>query len=180
MGTWVDRIPYNGGSTVTTLARFRASGVLAAALVFASLAAITAPSASATDGYPPDYPDYPGNGTQGCTPGYWKTHPKAWVAFSRSQTVGSVFTGAHASLSSQTLNAALGFRGGSTLVGAQQILLRAAVASLLNASSGIDFALTVPTVIAQTNTALASDSRSAILAQAAAFDELNNRGCPLS
>src|SRR5688500_14483218 len=30
--------------------------------------------------------------TEGCTPGYWKTHTEAWVGFTPDQALGSVFT----------------------------------------------------------------------------------------
>ncbi|MDQ3783703.1 MAG: hypothetical protein M3360_02305 [Actinomycetota bacterium] len=141
--------------------------VLALSLTLASLTAVTSP-ALAWD-----------KGTEGCTPGYWKNHPEAWVGYSPSQTVASVFDGEHGSLSDATLIEALSFDGGSGLVGAERILLRASVASLLNASSDIDFGYGATRVVNSTNRALLSDSRPRILRLAAEFDRLNNRGCPL-
>src|SRR5437667_8671818 len=53
-----------------------------------------------------------------CSPGYWKNHTESWPgAYSPGQTVDSVFTGADASLGSQTLLQALSFQGGPGIVG---------------------------------------------------------------
>lgn len=118
---------------------------------------------------------------QGCTPGYWKNHLSAWTGYSPSQTVSSVFTSAPSSLGSATLLQALSFRGGSTLDEARQILLRAAVAALLNASHpDVSYELTEAQVISQVNAALASTDRSTILALASRLDGYNNAGCPLN
>jgi hypothetical protein len=119
---------------------------------------------------------------QGCTPGYWKNHLSAWngTGYSPSQTVSSVFTNT-GSLGSATLLQALSFRGGSTLDEAKQILLRAAVAALLNASHpDVSYELTEAQVISQVNAALASTDRSMILALASRLDGYNNAGCPLN
>jgi hypothetical protein len=60
------------------------------------------------------------------------------------------------SLGNKTLLQALNFKGRSTLSGAEEILLRAAVAALLNsASAGVDYQLTTAQVIAEVNAALA-------------------------
>jgi hypothetical protein len=147
--------------------RKRIMSVLALSLALASLTAVMSPAMAWE------------RGTEGCTPGYWKNHPEAWVGYSPSQTVASVFDGEEASLSDATLIEALGFKGGSNLVGAERILLRASVASLLSASSDIDYGYGAARVINSTNRALLSDSRSRILKMAAEFDRLNNRGCPL-
>ena len=29
---------------------------------------------------------------KGCTPGFWKNHPEAWVGYDPNQTIGSVFS----------------------------------------------------------------------------------------
>ena len=119
-------------------------------------------------------------GTQGCTPGYWKNHPGAWERFSPTQTVGSVFEGASAALADDTLLEALNYTGGSGLLGAERILLRAAVAGLLNAAaSGVDYGTSVTVVKRQVSNALLSDNRARILRLAAEIDTANNRGCPL-
>lgn len=124
----------------------------------------------------------PTPGAQGCTPGFWKNHPNVWPApYTPSQLVSSVFTGADPSLASATLIQALAFKGGPGVVGAESILLRAAVAALLNsADSSISYPLTTAQVIAQVNTALASGDRSTILALATLLDDDNNLGCPIN
>ena len=120
-------------------------------------------------------------GGEGCTPGFWKNHPQAWVGFTPNQTLESVFDVPDASgLDTVSLRAALGFPGGSGTVGASRILLRAAVAAALNsASPAVDYPLTTAEVIAQVNAALASADRSTILALATQLDTSNNLGCPL-
>jgi uncharacterized repeat protein (TIGR01451 family) len=134
-------------------------------------------TASATDSVTVKPP--PGN--EGCTPGFWKNHPEAWVGFTTGQTLESVFDVPDAlGLDNATLLEALSFQGGSGNVGAARILLRAAVAALLNAASpDVDFTLTTAEVIAQVNTALASQDRATMLALATDLDAANNLGCPL-
>jgi hypothetical protein len=120
-------------------------------------------------------------GDEGCTPGFWKNHPEAWVGFTPGQTLESVFDVPNAlGLDTVGLQAALDFGGGSGTVGASRILLRAAVAAVLNsASPGVDYPLTTAAVIAQVNAALASADRDTILALATELDTSNNLGCPL-
>jgi hypothetical protein len=122
---------------------------------------------------------------QGCTPGFWKQdfHFSFWVGFSPTQTVGSVFTGVLPSLASETLLDALQGGGGSGLLGAETILLRAAVAALLNSSNGsISYPFTTAQIINAVNAALATGDRDTILALATILDNANNGigGCPLS
>jgi hypothetical protein len=120
----------------------------------------------------------PTTGDEGCTPGYWKNHLGSWVGYAPGQTVGSVFTGSL--YGSSTLLQALNFGGGSGVAGGQQILLRAAVAALLNAASpDVDYTMTTAEVIAAVNAALASGSRATMLTLAAELDADNNLGCPL-
>lgn len=134
-------------------------------------------------------PGEPGGGgggeETGCTPGYWKNHTDSWAGtgYSPSQTTGSVFSGASAfpSLASQTLLQSLQGGGGSGTTGAARILLRAAVAALLNAAhSGVDYPRTTAEILADVNAALTSNSRSTMLALAAELDDDNNSGCPLN
>jgi hypothetical protein len=123
---------------------------------------------------------------QGCTPGYWKQsqHLDSWVAtgFSPNQTLESVFDVPDSyGLDNVTLLQALSFKGGSSTTAAAQILLRSAVAALLNsASPDVDYLLTTADVIAQVNAALASNDRSTMLALASQLDSYNNFGCPLN
>jgi hypothetical protein len=123
--------------------------------------------------------------TCGCTPGFWKNHAADWgpTGYSPNQTVGSVFTGA-SPYAGSTLMQALRFLGGRGVDGAKQILLRAAVAALLNASHpnvGYGCLGNDPNaVIAFVNTALATGNRTAILTAATFLDNCNNaQDCPL-
>jgi len=124
----------------------------------------------------------PTPGNQGCTPGFWKNHTSAWQCFSPGATVSSVFTGVDPSLASSTLLQALSFQGGSTLAGAEEILLRAAVAALLNAcpGSGVNYPLTDAQIVTLVNDAIASGDRATILGVASALDGFNNLGCPIN
>jgi hypothetical protein len=123
---------------------------------------------------------------EGCTPGYWKQpqHLDSWLAtgFSPNQTLESVFDVPDSfGLDNRTLLQALSFRGGSGTTAAARILLRAAVAALLNsAHPDIDYPRTTAEVIADVNAALASGNRSVMLALAAELDADNNFGCPLN
>jgi hypothetical protein len=79
-----------------------------------------------------------------------------------------------------TLLQALQGGGGPGVEGATKILLRHAVASLLNsAHPDVSFDLDTAGLIADVNAALASD-RATMLALAAELDALNNQGCPLN
>jgi hypothetical protein len=83
-------------------------------------------------------------------------------------------------LADVTLLEALSFGGGSTLTEAQQVLLRQAVAALLNAAHpDVDFSLTTAEIIAAVNTALASGDRDTILDLAEELATANEAGCPL-
>jgi len=124
-------------------------------------------------------------GTQGCTPGFWKQtfHFGFWVGFSPTQLVSSVFTGVDPSLAGESLATALEGGGGQTLVGKEQILLRAAVAALLNASnSSVSFPFTISSIISSVNAAIASGDLTTIVNLATQLDNANNGsgGCPLS
>jgi hypothetical protein len=123
---------------------------------------------------------------EGCTPGFWKVpqHHDSWAAtgFTTGQTLESVFDVPDSlGLDDRTLLQALGFKGGSTIDGAARILLRAAVAAVLNAAHpGVAYEFTLAEVIADVNAALASGDRATILALASELDAANNAGCPLS
>lgn len=80
-----------------------------------------------------------------------------------------------------TLLEALSFQGGSDHAGAAEILLRAAVAALLNsAHPDVKYPRTTDEVIADVNAALASSDRGIVLKLAKALDKYNNLGCPLN
>lgn len=121
---------------------------------------------------------------EGCTPGYWKNHLDAWgpTGFSPGQALSTVFSPAGlGTLGSSTLLEALNFGGGSSLAQKKQILLRAAVASLLNAAHpDVAFGMTPAQVIAAVNAALESNDATTILNLATSLDTDNNRGCPLN
>ncbi len=127
-------------------------------------------------------------GGEGCTPGYWKVpqHHDSWTptGYGTTMLVGSVFTAANAAfptLADDTLVQALGYPGGRDAIGAAQILLRAAVASLLNSSHpDVDFDRLQTDVISSVNAALASGNRSTMLTLATSLDRDNNDGCPLN
>jgi hypothetical protein len=120
-------------------------------------------------------------GKEGCTPGFWKNHPEDWEGFSPDQTLDEVFDAAGlGSLGSTTLLDALSFKGGDSVVAAKRILLRHAVAALLNsAHSGVDFGMTTAEVISLVDDALASNDRDEILAAKNVLAALNQRDCPL-
>lgn len=126
---------------------------------------------------------------QGCTPGFWKTHtdtakyPNAWppTGYSSSQTVGSVFAVPYASLANATLAEGLAFQGGDSVEGKSEILLRAAIAAVLNAAHpNINYPLSVAGIVGTVNAALASGDGGTITALAGALDSRNNLGCSIS
>lgn len=121
-----------------------------------------------------------------CTPGYWKTHPGAWssTGYLTEQSVQSVFAQsvAYPSIASSTLLQALDFSGGSDVEGGARILLRAAVAALLNAADPtLNYPVSLNNIIIQVNAALASGNRDSMISLAAEFDGYNNDyPCPKS
>jgi hypothetical protein len=119
--------------------------------------------------------------TQGCTPGYWKQsqHFGSWNAtglspIDPSDTLEDAgFMPVNGVSNSTTLLAALDFEGGDGLEGAEKILLRAAVAALLNElNPDVEYALTG--VVGDANTAMASMNRDTMLQWAETFDDSNN------
>ena len=139
-------------------------------------AAVSGANFSPNPAEPPPPP-----GDEGCTPGYWKNHVDSWppTGYAPGQTVGSVFAGS--SFGGSSLLEALGFGGGPGVTGAQKILLRAAVAALLNAAHpGVAYTQSAASVISAVNAALASGSRDTMLALASSLDRDNNLGCPLN
>lgn len=134
---------------------------------------------------PPPPPPAEETGDEGCTPGYWKNHTGSWAAagLSPGQSTSSVFSGANGfpSLGSQTLLQTLQGGGGSGSLGAAKILLRAAVAALLNASHpDVDYTRSSSSIVSGVNAALTSNNRDTMLALATKLDNDNNGGCPLN
>lgn len=126
------------------------------------------------------------HGNEGCTPGYWKNHTESWEVYAPSREMGDVWTFPTAldDYAVMTFEEGLSLKGGPGLDGAAQILLRASVASYLNAAhSGIDYPyrrfqnpLDLKVAI---NAALASGDRQQMIDLAQTLDEANNLGCPL-
>jgi len=130
---------------------------------------------------------------QGCTPGYWKNHPDCWgpTGYSpdpQDDNISSVFPcfdNGVANLGDDSLMDALNYQGGKGVPGAARILLRAAVAALLNAShpdihypfldNEIDGQAVIDAVCA-----LDLNDRSAMLQLAEELDGYNNTPpCPI-
>jgi hypothetical protein len=140
-------------------------------------------ASSGTDETGNDFGNFEPSVFEGCTPGFWKTHLDAWEAtvYDPDQLVGSVFTlpASLSSLADDTLLEALNYHGGKGELGAAQILLRAAVAAILNASHpDVDYEFALADIIADVNAAL-DGNRAGMLALAADLDAANNAGCPL-
>ncbi len=125
----------------------------------------------------------------GRTPGYWKNHPEAWPSpYSPSNFIQDLFAIPGGLLNAGTLDldksggkdtllAGLNYRGGSALSGGAQILMRAAIASLLNeAYYGADFPIATSSsdLIAQVNVVLATQSRAQYVSFASYLDYWNN------
>jgi len=123
-------------------------------------------------------------GNTGCTPGFFKNCVKSWPSCATPSTklgdVGFVSTCAGCIVgpgTGPTFLVALQGGGGSTICGAQQILLRAAAAAYLNACFG-GYPITSPALVVQeVNAALVGCDRATILAEASKLDGFNNLGC---
>lgn len=125
----------------------------------------------------------PPPGMEGCTPGYWKNlkkHGDAWSA-DPDAPVSSIFSGASSvGLGDASLHEGLKFQGGNTFEEKSEILLRAAIAAWLNASSAdVDYPMTADMIVSEVNAALASGDSDVVLALARQLDEYNNLGCPI-
>lgn len=124
---------------------------------------------------------------EGCTPGYWKNHTGAWLnGYSPGDEVADVFVEAAAypdlndDGDDDTLLDALNFHGGPRDKGAARILLRAAVAAVLNAAHpDVSYPRLKDDVIEDVDDALDSGDRATMIALAGALDIDNNQGCPL-
>jgi uncharacterized repeat protein (TIGR01451 family) len=125
----------------------------------------------------------PCTGEEGCTPGYWKTHPDCWCdEYEPGDLLGDVFTipGSMSWFSNKTLMQGLNFGGGNGVMGAARNLFRSGVAALLNAcNDDVAYGMSVGGVIDAVNAALATEDRDEILAQHAEFDMMNNYGCSI-
>lgn len=120
-------------------------------------------------------------GFEGCTLGYWKVkqHHDSWPAPYTPNSRLQTYFGLDAP--DTTFLAGLSFQGGPGVDGAERILLKQAVASLLNAASGgVDFPLTATQVIDQVRYALGTGDREVMISLASTLDAYNNQGCPLN
>lgn len=134
------------------------------------------------------------SGWCGFTPGYWKNHPKSWsiTAYEPCDKVTRIFEVPNALTITRkgvrildfndngcndTLMNALGYKGGSKLAGKAGILLRAAVAALLNESAlGPDYPAYESTadLVADVNATLATRDLSKYTILANSLDYWNN------
>ena len=125
---------------------------------------------------------------EGCTPGYWKNHTESWVGYDPQQQVQEVFNDSriddYYGLENATLLEALKFGGGRGKEGALRIMLRAAVASLLNSANpdvGYSVDPQFETVLKyKVSLCFRFWSREQILEFAAMLDGWNNQFCPLN
>ena len=142
------------------------------------------PTPLPTNTPPPTPTPTPTPGTQGCTLGYWKNHLAFWPApYDPTDILGDVFAlGPFVNLNgdnvpNDSLLDALLYPGGPDPAGGARILLKQAVAALLNSASGF-YPLTTSQVIGMVNSALATGNRSTMVTLASSLQELNRLGCP--
>jgi hypothetical protein len=128
--------------------------------------------------------------TQACTVGFYKNHPEfitGGQCFSMNQNtlVKAIFPGVDPCIGNltilQLLQSPTSVCGpGSTLAGAEVILLRQAITRILNGVHSFDACFAVAAVITTTNTAIATavatNNGSGLKSLAATFDALNNAG----
>ena len=111
------------------------------------------------------------------TPGFWKQtqHLSAWTGYLPNMTISSVFDKAGGLLGGQTLLEALSFNGGTGSKGANKILMRAAVAALLNAEHPeIDYPLATTQIIESVNGVINPGDRDEVIDLADELDAFNN------
>lgn len=135
--------------------------------------------ASATGEEPPPPTKPP---LQGCTPGYWKNHVESWVTFTPYQAI-DVFefpSELYAHFVHVHFIDGLSLSGGSKLEDAAYILMRHALAAMLNMRHpDVNYPLDKTQVRDIVNAALASLDRDQILAAKDLLEGYNELGCPL-
>jgi len=122
------------------------------------------------------------SGYEGCSPGFWKNHVFKWVGYSPDDTIEDVFDlpPELSEIASKNLSQALEFGGGSSIVDKAKILLRQAVAAVLNAAHpNINSPLSENDLIDEVNATLATLNTTAILNLKDILDAYNNLGCSL-
>jgi len=125
---------------------------------------------------------------EGCTPGFWKTHPQLWDGQGSNDVTSTIqttdlfnatfgVTSAQSGLEdSVTLLDATGLNGGG-----KKALARHAAAALASADSGIDYPYSVSQVIALYRDAVGADSGPETVQSALAkLQAANELGCPLN
>ena len=128
-------------------------------------------------------------GWYGRTPGFWKNNQQSWLSgYTPNQFIQDVFIIPSVLLQSGVLDISkpngkdrlidgLSYQGGSNLSGGFQILMRAAIAALLNeAYYGIYYpgATSTAGLITQVNNALATQNRASYITLASLLDYWNN------
>jgi hypothetical protein len=104
-------------------------------------------------------------------------HHNDWVDYTPNQLLNTVFAFPEEldELATDTLDDALGYGGGGGIIGGAQILLRNAVASVLNAAHpDVNYPMTETEVISEVNNALASLDRDIMLDLEEILDYYNN------
>lgn len=120
----------------------------------------------------------------GCTLGYWKNHLDEWAntSYMTDDLLKDVFVIPGGLINGDpTLLDALKFKGGPKETGGARILLRQAVAALLNATDpNVGYSLNELQIIQMVNDALASDDRATMIALAEQLDAYNNLNCTVN
>ena len=122
----------------------------------------------------------------GLTPGFWKNHLDEWVYFEDDDPIDGSKVGfvVPSELSGDTLLEALKYKGGKGLLGAARILLRSAVAGILNyeylatGNPEFEYPMTLWEIRDDVNSALASGDRGEMLDLKDILDGFNNLGIP--
>jgi hypothetical protein len=125
----------------------------------------------------------------GCTPGYWKNHLESWRGFDPYSTrLVDVFTGISPShpvwthLKDDLLLEALYYRGGKGELGAARIMMRFAVAALLNVTHpDFRFPFSISTIKREVRNRFDANERRLYLQFASRLDyDMNRLPCPLN
>jgi len=118
---------------------------------------------------------------EGCSHGFWKNYDGPWVGFTVDQTTEDVFDVLDEyELDNDMLMDALDYSGGPGAAGGAMILLKQAVAAILNAEHPeINYPRSAGDVIADVNDALASGERGTMVTLADLLEIDNKLGCPL-
>ena len=119
--------------------------------------------------------------SEGCTLGYWNSHPESWPQPYGTGTLLSAPGFLSAPRFSDTLLAALLYKSGPKLSDKISLLLQQGVAALLSAAHpDVDYPLTPEQVLKEVNAAIATGDQLLILGEQAKLNGLNNAGCPLN